>query len=275
MSHDQLHEWIELRGELERMVLEDALLKHSVAQFLSQDRFDGALSILIADQLASERIGAVQFLPVIENAYRNCPEIIRFAMSDLTSIRRRDPAVDCLSVAFLFSKGFHALEAYRVAHYYWTSGRQGVALTLSHACSCSLGVDIHPAAKIGMSVMLDHASGIVIGETSEIGHEVTLLHGATLGGNGQLRCDRHPKVGSGSFIGAHASVIGNVRIGKDSVIGAGAVVLSDVPENSVAVGIPAKAKTRKRKSDSGFEPVHAVAGITGSPVLLGGFSELQ
>ncbi|MBX9429567.1 serine acetyltransferase (plasmid) [Ralstonia solanacearum] len=183
----------------------------------------------------------------------------------------RDPATDCLSTVFLFSKGFHALEAYRVAHHYWCAGRQGTALSLSHACSCLLGVDIHPAAKIGAAVMFDHASGIVIGETAEIGDEATLLHGVTLGGNGRHRCDRHPKIGAGTFIGAHASIIGNIRIGKDSIIGAGAVVLADVPDNSVAVGVPAKGKARERKPDAEFQPVLAAAGVAGSPspVFLG------
>lgn len=119
--------------------------------------------------------------------------------------------------------------------------------------------------------MFDHASGIVIGETAEIGDEATLLHGVTLGGNGRHRCDRHPKIGAGTFIGAHASIIGNIRIGKDSIIGAGAVVLADVPDNSVAVGVPAKGKARERKPDAEFQPVLAAAGVAGSPspVFLG------
>ncbi|MHA6825190.1 serine O-acetyltransferase EpsC [Ralstonia pseudosolanacearum] len=271
MSQDQLPEWFELRGALERMASEGTLLKSVVDRFLNQPQFEGALSILLADQLASARASAAQLLPVIEQAYRDHAELSRLAVSDMRATMERDPATDCLSTVFLFSKGFHALEAYRVAHHYWCAGRQGTALSLSHACSCLLGVDIHPAAKIGAAVMFDHASGIVIGETAEIGDEATLLHGVTLGGNGRHRCDRHPKIGAGTFIGAHASIIGNIRIGKDSIIGAGAVVLADVPDNSVAVGVPAKGKARERKPDAEFQPVLAAAGVADSPspVFLG------
>ncbi|VAI08775.1 unnamed protein product [Triticum turgidum subsp. durum] len=141
---------------------------------------------------------------------------------------------------FLYYKGFLALQAHRAAHALWSEGRRPPALLLQSRASEVFGVDIHPGARIGGGILLDHATGVVIGETAVIGDDVSILHGVTLGGTGKACGDRHPKVGDGVLIGAGASVLGNVRIGDGAKIGAGAVVLRDVACGTTAVGNPAK-----------------------------------
>ena len=160
---------------------------------------------------------------------------------DVRAVVRRDPAMDTPLQVVLFSKGFAALVCHRAAHRLWRSGAgRYTALFLQSQCSAVFGLDIHPAAVIGMGVLLDHGTGVVIGETAVVGDGCTLLHGVTLGGTGKEHGDRHPKVGRNVLIGANSSVLGNVRIGDESKIGAGSVVLRDIPPRATAVGAPAK-----------------------------------
>jgi serine O-acetyltransferase len=140
----------------------------------------------------------------------------------------------------LFFKGFQALQAYRMAHWLWQTGRTDMAYFVQMRCSECFGVDIHPAAVIGTGVMIDHAHSIVIGETATVGNDVSMLHSVTLGGTGKEDGDRHPKIGDGVMIGAGAKVLGNIRVGHHSRIAAGSVVLHEVPCCKTVAGVPAR-----------------------------------
>ncbi len=177
---------------------------------------------------------------MIEEAFANDPAIGQAIRADICAVRDRDSACDKLSMPFLYFKGFHALQSYRVAHWLWTQGRTSLALFFQNRISCEFGVDIHPAAKIGWGILMDHATGIVIGETAEVGNNVSLMQSVTLGGTGKEEGDRHPKVSDGVLLGAGAKILGNIRIGEGAHVGAGSVVLKDVPAHTMVSGVPAK-----------------------------------
>ena len=160
--------------------------------------------------------------------------------ADLSAVFDRDPACNSYLEPFLYFKGFQALQAYRVAHWLWSNGRRALALYVQSRTSEVYGVDIHPAARIGRGILIDHATSVVVGETAVIEDEVSLLHGVTLGGTGKETGDRHPKVRRGALIGANATILGNIEIGQCSRVGAGSVVLRDVPPNTTVAGVPAK-----------------------------------
>ncbi|MDC0403924.1 serine O-acetyltransferase [Porticoccaceae bacterium] len=162
------------------------------------------------------------------------------ANADLSAIVQRDSACQSALHALLFSKGFCALQGYRVAHKLWQDGQLNAALLIQHTISCQLGVDIHPAAVIGCGVMLDHATGVVIGETARVEDNVSIMQGVTLGGTGKESGDRHPKVGRDVLLGPGAKILGNINIGTGAMVAAAAVVLKDVQPHSVVAGVPAK-----------------------------------
>ena len=152
----------------------------------------------------------------------------------------RDPASHRFIQPLLFFKGFQAVQCYRVSNWLWRSGRTDLAYFFQMRASEVYGIDIHPAARIGHGIMIDHAHSIVIGETAVVGNDVSMLHSVTLGGTGKEEEDRHPKIGDGVLIGAGAKVLGNIRIGNCSRIAAGSVVLSNVPPCKTVAGVPAK-----------------------------------
>ena len=165
-------------------------------------------------------------------------------MADLQAVLDRDPACDKYVQCLLFFKGFQAIQSQRVAHWMWQRGRRALALALQSRMSEVFSVDVHPAARIGRGVMMDHATGIVIGETTIIGDNVSMLHHVTLGGSGTGHGSRHPIIGNGVLLGAGVSVLGPVVIGAGSKIGAGSVVVTSLPAHVVAVGVPAKVVKR-------------------------------
>lgn len=211
--------------------------------------FGDALAQLLGDKLSGAVLGAADLRATVYQAFQHDPGLIESALLDLVAFVCRDPASRGFHAAFLFQKGFHALQLYRVAASYWQRGAQLEAMTLAHLCAERLGVDIHPAARIGTGIFLDHGDGVVIGETAVIGNDVTLLHGVTLGGNGKQRGDRHPKIGDGVLIGANATILGNILVGNCAQIGAGAIVLAPVPAHHIAVGVPAQARPISRLGD--------------------------
>ena len=159
---------------------------------------------------------------------------------------------------FLFLKGFHAIQSYRVAHYYWTTGRESLALFLQGRISQVLAVDIHPAARIGRGILIDHATSVVIGETAVVEDNVSMLHEVTLGGTGKETGDRHPKVRRGVLIAAGAKILGNIEIGEGAKIGAGSVVLDDVPPHTTAVGVPARIVGRPETEQPALDMDHYI-----------------
>jgi serine O-acetyltransferase len=180
----------------------------------------------------SEAMGRILELrlqwPTLQSLYMQHPLDPEILTRDLNSILTNDPAAKNVLTPFLFFKGFHALQAYRLAHQLWISGRHAMAEAIQARISVVCGVDIHPAAKIGAGVMMDHATGIVIGETATVGDDVLFWHGVTLGGKSTLAVDRHPKIGNRVILGAGCILLGNIKIGDDDKIGAGAIVVQDV-----------------------------------------------
>lgn len=220
-----------LRQQLECCVLQQASLGDSIATLLAGKLHDA----FVDRQALREQLREVlQQEQIIEQSIRD----------DLLAIRERDPASDHLLFPLLNFKGLHALETYRLANVLWRSSRRPLALYLQGRASEVFGVDIHPAATIGQRVMLDHASGIVIGETAVVGNGVTILHGVTLGSTGKDDGDRHPKVGDRVFIGADAQLLGNIQVGDDAKIAAGSVLLENVDPGVTVAGIPARTVRR-------------------------------
>ncbi|MCL2469128.1 MAG: serine O-acetyltransferase [Alphaproteobacteria bacterium] len=191
------------------------------------------------------------------DVYVKEPALLALALDDLQAVLERDPAALEPLSPFLYFKGFHALQTYRLSHALWRAGRLQDALYLQSRSSLLYAVDIHPAARMGRGIMLDHATGLVVGETSVVGDCVSLLHNVTLGGTGNTVGDRHPKIGRDVMIGAGASVLGNIKVGDGATIAAGSVVLEDVAAFTIVGGVPAKplgpSKTDKpaREMDQG------------------------
>jgi serine O-acetyltransferase len=233
--------WSRLRDDATQLAASEPTLASFVhATVLSHERMGQALAYHLSQKLANNDVGSLQVHEVVDRAYASTPALGKAARADLIAIFERDPAVDTLVEPFLFFKGYHALQAYRVTHWLWTHGRTALAMHFQSRVSEVFAVDIHPAARIGSGVMIDHGTGVVIGETAVVEDDVSLLQGVTLGGTGKEHGDRHPKVRRGVMIGAGAKILGNTEIGAYSRIGAGSVVLRPVPPGSTAVGVPAR-----------------------------------
>ncbi len=232
--------WNRIRAEATR----DAEAEPALASFLhtvilNHARLEDALSYILASKLGSSTIPSLTLRDLIANAIDGDSGIGVAVREDLRAVISRDPACRGYSVPLLYFKGFHSLQAYRVAHYYWVNGREQLALYLQSRISEVFAVDIHPAAKIGKGILFDHATSVVIGETAVVEDDFSMLHEVTLGGTGKVGGDRHPKIGRGVMIGAGAKVLGNIRVGEGAKIGAGSVVLSDVDPYVTVAGVPA------------------------------------
>lgn len=199
-----------------------------------------SLSTVLAHKLSSPIIPSVTLRDLANEAFAGDEHIEASVIADLQAIITRDPATRGYTQPLLYFKGFHAVQSFRIAHHFWVTGREPLALFLQSRMSEVFAVDIHPGARIGRGIMFDHATSVVIGETAVIEDDFSMLHEVTLGGTGKVGGDRHPKIGRGVMIGAGAKVLGNIRVGEFSKIGAGSVVLDDVPPNTTVAGIPAK-----------------------------------
>lgn len=219
---------------------EPILASYLHAIILNHKSLEDALTFLLAGKLSGPSLQPMLMREVIDEAFDSSPTIRQQFRSDLKAIFERDPAAYNYLEPFLHFKGFHALQSYRVAHWLWTRGRNGLACHLQNRMSELFGVDIHPAAVIGQGILIDHATSVVIGETAVVDDDVSILHEVTLGGTGNVSGDRHPKVKRGVLIGAGAKILGNVSIGEFSKIAAGSVVLTNIPSHSTAAGVPAK-----------------------------------
>ncbi|PPI88033.1 serine O-acetyltransferase [Candidatus Pantoea edessiphila] len=210
------------------------------ATLLKHINLSSAQSYILSHKLSSSIMSAINIHDILKEAYTDDISIVFSSAYDILAVLQRDPAVNKYSIPLLYLKGFQALQSYRISHWLWNKGRYSLAVYLQNQISASFGVDIHPAAKIGHGIMLDHATGIVIGETAVVENDVSILQSVTLGGTGKIKGDRHPKIRKGVMIGAGAKVLGNIEIGKCAKIGAGSVVLKNVPPNTTAAGIPAR-----------------------------------
>jgi serine O-acetyltransferase len=233
--------WPRLRFDAAAAAAEEPMLAGFInASVLRHENFADALAHRIAAKISDGQLDAMLVHDVIQEALLADPVIAERAAADMLAIDERDPACRSLLQPFLYYKGFHALQGYRVAHWLWSEGREALAFHLQSRMSELFGVDIHPAAKIGRGIMIDHATSVVIGETAVVGNNVSLLHEVTLGGTGAAGGDRHPKIGNGVLIGAGAKVLGNITVGEEARIAAGSVVVKPVPAHCTVAGVPAK-----------------------------------
>lgn len=228
------------------------------ATILNHDRFEEAVSYHLAGKLDFGDLRGMQMRDIIDMALRGDAEIGESIRADIFAVRDRDAAVDCCLVPFLYMKGIHALAAYRVANWLWKDGRQLLAVHLQNLISEGFGVDIHPAATIGKGILMDHATSVVIGETAVVDDNVSMLHEVTLGGTGKETGDRHPKVRHGVLLGAGAKVLGNVEIGEGAKIGAGSVVLTDVPAHCTYAGVPAVLVGKPQTAEPSLDMNHGI-----------------
>ncbi|MGH6866361.1 MAG: serine O-acetyltransferase [Methyloceanibacter sp.] len=233
--------WSQVRREAEDIsATEPALGGFIYATVLSHDRLEDAVCHRLARRLQHAALDAGLLHKTFHEVLESEPSLGDAFRADLVAVAKRDPACSRLIEPLLYFKGFHALETYRIAHSLWKVGRKDLALYLQSLTSRFLQVDIHPATRIGRGIMLDHATGIVIGETAVVGDNCSMLHGVTLGGSGNERDDRHPKIGRGVMIGAGAKILGNIKIGDCVRVAAGSVVLKDVPPKRTVAGVPAR-----------------------------------
>ncbi len=233
--------WAEIKKEAKHLAEHEPILASFFhATLLKHECLGRALSYILANKLSNDIMPAISVREIIDEAFTHSPKMVNAAAHDAIAVCTRDPAVDKYSTPLLYLKGYHALQAYRVAHWLWKQNRKSLAIYLQNEISVVFGVDIHPAAEIGCGIMLDHATGIVIGETAVVENDVSLLQSVTLGGTGKEGGDRHPKVRQGVMIGAGAKILGNIEIGRCAKVGAGSVVLKPVPPHTTVVGVPAK-----------------------------------
>ena len=207
---------------------------------LNKTSFGNALSHRIATKVCNSDFELDYFISILNEQITNFSHICDYAVDDLVAFYERDPACHWFYQPFLFYKGFIALQAYRVANVLYNNDNIDLSLYLQMRISEVFSIDIHPGATIGRGIMLDHAHNLVIGETAEIGHNVSILHSVTLGGTGKIRGNRHPKIGNNVLIGAGAKILGNISVGECSRVAAGSLVLKSVPSFKTVAGVPAK-----------------------------------
>ena len=233
--------WTEIRDEIKlRVDAEPTLGSFLYSLVLSQKDLLGAVSSILASKLDSDALSAMDIKKFIIDVYRDCKGIEESLEEDIKFFKDHDPACNYFSTPLLFYKGFLGLATYRAAHCLWKNDRHTMALFFQNRASEVFGVDIHPAAKIAGGVMIDHATGVVIGETSEIESEVSIYQGVTLGGKGFESGKRHPNIKKGASIFAASTVLGDITVGENAIIAAGSLVLNDVIKNSTVAGVPAK-----------------------------------
>ena len=233
--------WALIHQELTPIASQEPIIASFLyANALKHDSMSNALSYLLSNTLGFEALPAIAIREIVASAFESEPALVEAARRDLCAFYYRDAACDMFATPFLYYKGYHALQTYRVAHYLWQNERQSLARFFQNRSAVVFGVDIHPGAKLGSGILLDHAQGVVIGETAVVDNDVSMLHGVTLGGTGKETGDRHPKVRRGVLISAGAKILGNVVIGECAKVAAGSVVLQDVPAFSTVAGVPAK-----------------------------------
>lgn len=237
---------------------EPALASFLHATILNHESLEAALSYHLAQKLASPTISILQAREIIEDALTQDPSIGVAVRADINAVFERDSACCQYNLPFLYFKGFHALQCYRVAHWLWQQNRHCLAYFFQSHIALTFGVDIHPAARIGKGIMLDHATGIVIGETTVVEDDVSIMQEVTLGGTGKETGDRHPKVRKGVLISAGAKILGNIEIGAGAKVGAGSVVLKAVEPHTTVAGVPAVVVGRPQSESPALDMNHQI-----------------
>jgi serine O-acetyltransferase len=233
--------WARIRREAEEVARhEPELATFIYSTVLHHDTLEAAVVNRVAERLDSPEVPAELIRQAYADALEAEPAIGAAFRSDIVATFDRDPATNRFLEPVLYFKGFHAIETHRLAHWLWNRSRRDFAYYLQSRASAVFQCDIHPAARIGRGIFLDHATGLVVGETAEIGDDVSILHDVTLGGTGKEAGDRHPKIRHGVLIGAGAKILGNIEIGHCARIASGSVVLQSVPHNTTVAGVPAR-----------------------------------
>ena len=249
--------WQQLRNTAKTEAKKEPLLNDFLnTSILQHNSLIDALSHQLAIKLQSPTLSLNQLNSAISQSLSHSSIIEDAITKDLIAILERDSACRHIYEPFLYFKGFHALQAYRAAHQLWLQDRKDLALFLQNRISEVFGVDIHPAAHVGSGILLDHATGIVIGETAVVENNVSIMQSVTLGGTGKEEGDRHPKVRQGVLIGAGAKILGNIEIGEGAKIGAGSVVLNSVPAHTIAAGVPAEVIGNAKENNPALDMDH-------------------
>lgn len=233
--------WDTIRREAtEAAAADPAMAAFLYASVLNHDTLEEAVVHRVAKRLDHLEVSADLIRQAFQKMAKSEPEAAAALRVDIQAVFDRDPACYRFLEPALYFKGFHALQTHRLAHWLWREGRRDFALYLQSRSSNVFQTDIHPAAQLGKGIFLDHATGLVVGETAVVEDNVSILHGVTLGGTGKKGGDRHPKIRCGVLIGAGAKILGNIEIGKCSKVASGSVVLSSVPANKTVAGVPAR-----------------------------------
>ena len=233
--------WNDIKAEVNLRVNAEPSLKPYLENLvLSQDNFIDSIASILSSKLNSDALASDDIKRFIIEVYNECDWLEEALIKDLNFFKENDPACKYYSTPILFYKGYQGLATHRAANCLWKNERHTMALFFQNRASEVFGVDIHPAATIKGGVMIDHATGVVIGETSTIDENVSIFQGVTLGGKGTETGDRHPKLKSGVSIYASSTILGNITIGENSKVAAGSLVLKNVPSNVTVAGIPAK-----------------------------------
>lgn len=241
VPRDALWLWQQICADATALIrCEPNLASFFHASLLNHASLASALAFLLADKLGDRDVPAMLLRQVCDDAYASDVSIVEVAAADCLAHYDRDPACQSYAMPILYFKGFHAVQAYRVAHWLWQRQRRALALFLQSRIATVFDVDIHPAARIGAGLMVDHATGLVIGETAVVGANVSILHGVSLGGCGIGAGPRHPQIEDGVLISAGAKLLGPVSIGAGAKIAAGSVVLDSVEPHMTVAGVPAR-----------------------------------
>ena len=233
--------WARIRREAEVVVRQEPELSSFIySSVLHHDRLEQVVVHRIAERLDHADVSGELIRQAYQDALGDTPTLGDVFRADVVATYDRDPATNRFIEPVLYYKGFHAIQTHRLAHWLWGKGRKDFAYYLQSRASAVFNCDIHPAARIGRGIFLDHASGLVVGETAAIDDDVSMLHDVTLGGTGNEAGDRHPKIGRGVMIGAGAKILGNIEVGHCARIAAGSVVVKPVPNNKTVAGVPAR-----------------------------------
>ena len=233
--------WARVRQEAAAIIeAEPTLTSFLISTIINQPTLESAVTHRVAARLGHAVVPADLIAQTFDEAIADDRFIGEAFRNDMAAVVDRDPACGRFAEPLLYFKGFHAIQTHRLAHWLWSRGRHDLALYLQSRASEVFQTDIHPAARIGRGIFLDHATGVVIGSTAVIEDDVSILQGVTLGGTGKETGDRHPKIRRGVMIGAGAKVLGNIEVGRCARIAAGSVVLNAVPHNTTVAGVPAR-----------------------------------
>ena len=233
--------WTKVRSDAELAIKSEPLLSILIqSAILNHSSLQESLIYQIAKKLCSTEVPYKIIYEVANEAFCVDPRILKSVQADLLAVFDRDPSCNSVVQPILYFKGFVAIQAYRVSHWLWSNNRYDFAYLIQSRSSEVFGIDIHPAAKIGNGLMIDHAHSIVIGETATVGNDVSMLHSVTLGGTGSRGLQRHPTIEDGVLLGAGAKVLGNITVGHCSKVASGSVVLKSVPPKKTVAGVPAK-----------------------------------